>query len=76
MPLYEYNCDKCNKTIEVLVMKKEDEPVNCACGGVLSKLISKCSFKFNCLGSSKDYKHREEQAQRRAGTYSKGAKLD
>lgn len=45
MPIYEYECTKCNKINEI-IQKFSDEPLkNCPiCGGELRKLISQSSF--------------------------------
>ena len=45
MPIYEYQCTKCNKKSEVM-QKISDEPLTvCSeCGGELKKLITSTSF--------------------------------
>jgi putative FmdB family regulatory protein len=51
MPIYEYSCAKCGKTIEVIqkfsdpVLKKHE-----GCGGRLTKLISQSGFQFKGTG--------------------------
>ena len=51
MPIYEYSCKKCGKTIEVIqkfndpVLKKHEK-----CGGALTKLISASGFQFKGTG--------------------------
>src|SRR5262245_55239048 len=51
MPIYEYECSKCGKTIEVIqkfsdpVLKKHE-----GCGGSLTKLISASGFQFKGTG--------------------------
>jgi putative FmdB family regulatory protein len=51
MPIYEYSCKKCGKTIEVIqkfsdpVMKKHQ-----GCGGSLTKLVSASSFHLKGTG--------------------------
>lgn len=51
MPIYEYTCKKCGKTIEVLQkfsdpdLKKHEK-----CGGALTKLISQSGFQFKGTG--------------------------
>jgi len=51
MPIYEYSCKKCGKTIEVIqkfndpVLKKHQD-----CGGALTKLISASGFQFKGTG--------------------------
>lgn len=51
MPIYEYSCNKCGKTIEVIqkfsdpVLKKHKD-----CGGSLTKLVSAAGFQFKGTG--------------------------
>lgn len=51
MPIYEYECSKCGKTIEV-IQKFSDKPLKKheGCGGSLSKLISASGFQFKGTG--------------------------
>jgi putative FmdB family regulatory protein len=51
MPLYEYRCHACGKTLEVL-QKFSDEPLTKheGCGGELERLISLSSLKFKGSG--------------------------
>jgi putative FmdB family regulatory protein len=51
MPIYEYECSKCGKTIEVL-QKMSDKPLKKheKCGGALTKLISASGFQFKGTG--------------------------
>jgi len=51
MPIYEYTCAKCGKTIEV-IQKMSDKPLKThnACGGKLTKLISPAGFQFKGTG--------------------------
>lgn len=51
MPIYEYECAKCGKTIEV-IQKMSDKPLkkHAACGGTLTKLISAAGFQFKGTG--------------------------
>ena len=51
MPIYEYECAKCRKTIEV-IQKMSDKPLkkHAGCGGVLTKLISASGFQFKGTG--------------------------
>ena len=51
MPIYEYECSKCGKTIEVL-QKFSDKPLEIheGCGGALTKLISAAGFQFKGTG--------------------------
>ena len=51
MPIYEYSCKKCGKTIEV-IQKFSDAPLkkHQGCGGGLTKLISTSSFQLKGSG--------------------------
>jgi putative FmdB family regulatory protein len=51
MPLYEYKCHSCGKTIEV-IQKFSDEPLRTHedCGGELEKLISRSAFQLKGSG--------------------------
>ena len=51
MPIYEYSCAKCGKTIEV-IQKMSDKPLktHAGCGGKLTKLISAAGFQFKGTG--------------------------
>jgi|SRR5262245_34558896 len=51
MPIYEYSCKKCGKTIEV-IQKFSDAPLKKheGCGGTLTKLISASGFQFKGSG--------------------------
>src|SRR3974377_296712 len=51
MPIYEYECAKCGKRIEV-IQKMSDKPLKKheGCGGALSKLISAAGFQFKGTG--------------------------
>jgi putative FmdB family regulatory protein len=51
MPIYEYSCKKCGKTIEV-IQKFSDSPLkkHQGCGGALTKLISASGFQFKGTG--------------------------
>lgn len=51
MPIYEYECSKCGKRIEV-IQKMSDKPLKKheGCGGALTKLISAAGFQFKGTG--------------------------
>src|SRR6516162_3632716 len=51
MPIYEYECSKCGKRIEV-IQKMSDKPLKKheGCGGALQKLISAAGFQFKGTG--------------------------
>ena len=51
MPIYEYSCKKCGKTIEVI--QKFSDPIlkkHQGCGGALTKLISASAFQLKGTG--------------------------
>src|SRR5215471_309706 len=65
MPIYEYECAKCGKTIEVL-QKMSDKPLkkHAGCGGTLTKLISAAGFQFKGTGwYVTDYARKESKAE-------------
>ena len=79
MPIYEYRCSKCGKTIEIM-QKFSDLPLSrCpSCSGKISKIISNCSFHLKGTGwyvtdyASPDRKKSEEpKAKPEAKTESK-----
>jgi putative FmdB family regulatory protein len=51
MPLYEYKCDRCGKTFEV-IQKFSDEPltVHEECGGNVERLLSPPALQFKGSG--------------------------
>ncbi len=51
MPLYEYKCDSCGKTFEV-IQKFADEPltVHSECGGKVERLLSAPAFHLKGTG--------------------------
>jgi putative FmdB family regulatory protein len=51
MPLYEYQCEGCGKTFE-LIQKFSDEPltVHGECGGAVRRLISPSALQFKGTG--------------------------
>ena len=51
MPLYEYKCDGCGKTFEV-IQKFADEPltVHAECGGAVRRLLSSPALQFKGSG--------------------------
>lgn len=64
MPLYEYSCHRCGKTIEAL-QRFSDEPltVHEDCGGELEKLISRSAFQLKGSGwYATDYAHGSSKA--------------
>jgi putative FmdB family regulatory protein len=58
MPMYEYQCEKCQKVSEV-IQKFSDAPLDkCPeCGGKVTKLLSRTSFQLKGTGwYASDYK--------------------
>lgn len=58
MPIYEYECRSCGKTLEA-IQKFSDAPLaRCeSCGGNLTKLVSRTSFQLKGTGwYATDYK--------------------
>jgi putative FmdB family regulatory protein len=51
MPIYEYECAKCGKRIEI-IQKMSDKPLkkHADCGGTLQKLVSAAGFQFKGTG--------------------------
>lgn len=48
MPLYEFECCKCNLVFEVLCSYNESREVKCeSCGKVVERLMSACAFKHS-----------------------------
>jgi putative FmdB family regulatory protein len=60
MPLYEYRCQKCHATFEVLQRGKDKPPEKCRkCGGALVKLPSSPAIQFKGSGwYVTDYAHK------------------
>ncbi len=61
MPIYEYRCHRCGKTVEMM-QKFSDLPLSrCpSCSGKVSKIISNCSFQLKGSGwYVTDYKKKD-----------------
>ena len=51
MPIYEYECTKCNKHFEIMRKISDDPLTSCReCGGELKKLITNTSFVLKGSG--------------------------
>lgn len=51
MPLYEYRCNKCKKSFEVLQKINAEPMTNCLyCQGDVEKLVSRSSFQLKGNG--------------------------
>jgi len=51
MPLFEYLCESCGRTMEVIQSVGERPPTVCdRCGGALRKLLSAPAFQFKGTG--------------------------
>jgi putative FmdB family regulatory protein len=57
MPLYEYQCQQCSDTVEILQRMSDPPQAHCAkCGGEMKKLISAPAIQFKGSGFYKtDY---------------------
>jgi putative FmdB family regulatory protein len=51
MPIYEYRCERCEQTFEVM-QKFSDDPLNVheGCGGAVERLLSSPAFQFKGSG--------------------------
>ena len=51
MPLYEYQCEKCGKTVEIIQKFSDPPPSECKkCGGELERLLSAPAVQFKGTG--------------------------
>ena len=76
MPIYEYECAKCGKTIEV-IQKMSDKPLkkHAGCGGSLTKLISASGFQFKGTGwYVTDYARKESKSESKEAKETKDSK--
>lgn len=66
MPIYEYQCSKCNEVIEIMQKISEPPPEKCKkCGGKMKKLISNTSFRLLGKGwYATDYKNKPKNKQK------------
>ena len=75
MPLYEYRCQDCGETIEV-IQKFSDSPLSeCeACGGALERLLSPSAIKFKGSGwYVTDYgKHKGKDSEAKSSSQNSG----
>lgn len=82
MPIYEYQCQKCGKTTEVMQKFSDDPLAKCpSCAGELHRLISNCSFQLKGSGwyvtdyARKDSGKKEKDSESKK-TDGKGEKTD
>ena len=78
MPIYEYECAKCGKTIEI-IQKMSDKPLKKheKCGGTLTKLISASGFQFKGTGwYVTDYARKDAKGESKEGKEAKEATKD
>jgi putative FmdB family regulatory protein len=82
MPIYEYQCQKCGRTTEVMQKFSDDPLTNCpSCAGRLHRLISNCSFQLKGSGwyvtdyARKDSRKKEKDSESKK-TDGKGEKTD
>lgn len=62
MPCYEYECKKCNREEEHIyttIPKEEKEVICFQCGDIMTRIISKSSFKLKGRGWSSDNYHKD-----------------
>lgn len=51
MPLYEYQCDNCGKTVEIIQKFSDGPPAECpSCGGEVQRLLSAPAIQFKGSG--------------------------
>ena len=49
MPIYEYKCEKCHKTFELVYSKDKNmdrDSIMCACGAKANRIVSACTHKI------------------------------
>ena len=85
MPIYEYSCKKCGKTIELIQKFSDPDPKkHQGCGGALTKLVSAAGFQFKGTGwyvtdyarKGKDGEPKGDGASKPAETKSESKKSD
>lgn len=55
MPIYEYACQRCGHTVELMQKVTDPPPKKCEkCGGKMARLISQTSFRLEGGGWYKD----------------------
>jgi len=77
MPLYEYQCEKCQERVEIL-QKISDPPTHCPnCGGGLRKLISSSAIQFKGSGFYKtDYATKKTESSEKKSESKTDSKSD
>ncbi len=56
MPLYEYQCSKCKRTLEKFsTISNRKDIINCICGYTAKRIISSSFFKINGYNESNGY---------------------
>ena len=76
MPIYEYECGKCRKTIEV-IQKMSDKPLkkHAGCGGSLTKMNTASGFQFKGTGwYVTDYARKESKSESKEAKETKDSK--
>jgi putative FmdB family regulatory protein len=82
MPLYEYQCAKCRRKVEVIQSFSDPPPTRCLhCGGTLAKLLSTPAFQFKGSGFyATDYGRAgwkpEDSSKEKEGDSSKGKEAE
>ena len=54
MPIYEFKCKKCNNSIELIQKYDEKAPTCDKCGEILSRAVSRNSFRLKGGGWHED----------------------
>jgi putative FmdB family regulatory protein len=77
MPLYEYRCQNCNETFEVL-QKFSDSPltVHASCGGKVDRLLSAPGLQSNGKSDGKSETKSESKSDVKPAASSTPAKSD
>lgn len=60
MPIYEYKCDICAEITEMFT-SNSTRFIQCDCGGIARKIISKSSFKVKGFNANNNYAKSDRQ---------------
>ena len=78
MPLYEYQCEKCQERVEILQKLSDPPDTHCPkCGGALRKLISSSAIQFKGSGFYKtDYATKKTESSEKKSESKTDSKSD